>query len=162
MMNPAHANFGFASLPLLLHRWGRSAAILAAAAWCELGGMGSRRHSLTRPCSPDDKSGRIGQNRHRPPGDAVAARKPAFRGCRITTNRPAGLLAFTLIELLVVISIIGILAGLTVGLSGVASRKSKESRIRGDLNRLVTVIENYKARLGSYPPSPDGLTRKNK
>lgn len=74
----------------------------------------------------------------------------------LTTNRSAWprwrRAGFTLIELLVVISIIGVLASLTVGLSGVASRKSKESRLRGDLNRLVTSIENYKAALGMYPP----------
>src|SRR5262245_47967948 len=85
------------------------------------------------------------------------SRKPA--GCRIDRKNGQGVPGFTLIELLVVISVIGLVAGLTVGLSGVASGKSKESRIRGDLNRLVTLIENYRAKLGSYPPSPDGLIR---
>ena len=65
--------------------------------------------------------------------------------------------AFTLIELLVVISIIGILASLTLGVSGVASRKAREARIRGELNRLVTEIENYKSKLGSYPPCNEAL-----
>ncbi|MBI4658484.1 MAG: type II secretion system protein [Verrucomicrobia bacterium] len=69
--------------------------------------------------------------------------------------------AFTLIELLVVISIIGVLASLTVGLSGVASRKSKESRVRGDLDRYVTAIENYKAALGTYPPDNPGRPSTN-
>jgi prepilin-type N-terminal cleavage/methylation domain-containing protein len=59
---------------------------------------------------------------------------------------------FTLIELLMVIAIIGILAALTVALVGVASRNSKESRIKAELNRLVTAIEAYKADLGFYPP----------
>ena len=68
---------------------------------------------------------------------------------------------FTLIELLVVISIIGVLASLTVGLSGVASRKSKESRLRGDLNRLATSIENYKAALGMFPPDNPGRPSTN-
>jgi prepilin-type N-terminal cleavage/methylation domain-containing protein len=62
------------------------------------------------------------------------------------------LVAFTLIELLVVIAIIGILAGLIVGLSGLASRKMRESRIRTELNQLVTAIESYHARFGHYPP----------
>jgi prepilin-type N-terminal cleavage/methylation domain-containing protein len=60
--------------------------------------------------------------------------------------------AFTLIELLVVISIIGVLAGLTVGLGGLATRKSKEARIRGEISKLINAIENYKASVGSYPP----------
>lgn len=60
--------------------------------------------------------------------------------------------AFTLIELLVVISIIGVLAGLTVGLTGLATRSSKESRVRIEMSKLIGDIENYKANLGFYPP----------
>jgi prepilin-type N-terminal cleavage/methylation domain-containing protein len=60
--------------------------------------------------------------------------------------------AFTLIELLVVISIIGLLASLTVGLTGLATRKSKEARIRTEMTKLVNAIENYKTALGFYPP----------
>lgn len=59
--------------------------------------------------------------------------------------------AFTLIELLVVIAIIGVLASLIVGLSGLASKKMRESRIRAELNQLVTAIESYHARFGHYP-----------
>jgi prepilin-type N-terminal cleavage/methylation domain-containing protein len=65
---------------------------------------------------------------------------------------PAPEAAFTLIELLVVISIIGVLASLTVGLSGLATRKSKESRIQAEMTKLVSAIENYKSQIGSYPP----------
>jgi len=71
----------------------------------------------------------------------------ADQGCRRMSGR-----GFSLVELLVVIAVIGLLASLIVGVGGVAARKSKESRIRGDLNRLVTAIENYKSRLGFYPP----------
>ena len=60
--------------------------------------------------------------------------------------------AFTLIELLVVISIIGVLASLLVGLSGVAGRKSKEARVRMEMNKLIAAIENYKSVMGFYPP----------
>lgn len=60
--------------------------------------------------------------------------------------------AFTLIELLTVISIIALLATLGAGLAGVASRKAKESAIKGELAKLVTAIENYKSDLGQYPP----------
>lgn len=60
--------------------------------------------------------------------------------------------AFTLIELLTVISIIALLATLGAGLAGVASRKAKESAIKGELAKLITAIENYKSDLGQYPP----------
>ncbi len=70
---------------------------------------------------------------------------------RSETNRTRRVAAFTIVELLVVISIIALLASLTVGLSSVASRKSKESRMQGELNKLVTAIESYHAAIGSYP-----------
>jgi len=60
--------------------------------------------------------------------------------------------AFTLIELLMVISVIAILASFTVGLAKVATLKMKESRIRAELNQLVTAIESYHAKHGFYPP----------
>jgi prepilin-type N-terminal cleavage/methylation domain-containing protein len=59
---------------------------------------------------------------------------------------------FTLIELLTVITIIGLLAGLVVGLGPGASRNMKEKRVKSDLRQLETAIENYKAKYGSYPP----------
>lgn len=60
--------------------------------------------------------------------------------------------AFTLIELLVVISIIGVLAGLIIGLTGLATRKSRESRVRIEMSKLINDIENYRANVGFYPP----------
>jgi prepilin-type N-terminal cleavage/methylation domain-containing protein len=60
--------------------------------------------------------------------------------------------AFTLVELLVVISIIGVLSAMTVGVARLASEKMKRERIVGELNSLVTAIEAYKAKFGSYPP----------
>jgi prepilin-type N-terminal cleavage/methylation domain-containing protein len=68
---------------------------------------------------------------------------------------------FTLIELLVVISIIGVLAALTVGLTGLATRKSKESRVRTELTKLASDIENYKSALGMYPPDHPGMPSTN-
>lgn len=59
---------------------------------------------------------------------------------------------FTLIELLVVISIIGILAALVVPLAGVATAKMRISRVKAELNNLVTAIETYKLETGEYPP----------
>lgn len=59
---------------------------------------------------------------------------------------------FTLIELLMVISVIGILASLTVGLVGLASRKNFEGAIQAQLNQYVTAIDSYKADFGFVPP----------
>jgi len=68
---------------------------------------------------------------------------------------------FTIVELLVVISIIALLASLTVGLSSVASRKSKESRMKGELDKLVTAVESYHAAIGSYPRDNAGTPSVN-
>ncbi|PYK96035.1 MAG: hypothetical protein DME19_21040 [Verrucomicrobia bacterium] len=67
--------------------------------------------------------------------------------------------AFTLIELLVVIGIIALLAGLIVGLSAYTGRKLRESRIRAELDQLVTAIEAYHARFNQYPP--DNVVSRN-
>jgi prepilin-type N-terminal cleavage/methylation domain-containing protein len=60
--------------------------------------------------------------------------------------------AFTLVEMLTVIAIIGLLAGLIVGLAGFAGRRMKEGRIRGELLQLETAIKAYHAKFGHYPP----------
>jgi prepilin-type N-terminal cleavage/methylation domain-containing protein len=73
-----------------------------------------------------------------------------------TTNggreRRSRRLAFTLIELLTVISIIGVLAAIGAGMSGVASRKSKETQVKAQLNNMITAIESYKGDFNQYPP----------
>jgi prepilin-type N-terminal cleavage/methylation domain-containing protein len=60
--------------------------------------------------------------------------------------------AFTLIELLVVISIIGVLAGLIVGLAPAVTERVRESRLQTELSNLQTAIESYRAKFGIYPP----------
>ena len=59
---------------------------------------------------------------------------------------------FTLIELLVVFSIIGVLASLIVGISGVASTKKKLAATEGILSKFELAIEGYKSSVGSFPP----------
>ncbi len=80
------------------------------------------------------------------------------RSNRAESSAPAhGVVAFTLIELLVVISIIGLLAGMVVGLAPIATTKLKESAVRAELQQLITLIEAYKTKYGVYPP--DGVRR---
>jgi prepilin-type N-terminal cleavage/methylation domain-containing protein len=60
--------------------------------------------------------------------------------------------AFTLIELLVVISVIGLLAALTVPVIGAIKRTAFINRARAEMSQLETAIERYKAAYGFYPP----------
>ena len=68
---------------------------------------------------------------------------------------------FTLIELLVVIAIIGILAGLTVALSGKVAYAKKIKPTQTLLAELELTIEGYKKDRGSYPPNSDRNGRVN-
>jgi prepilin-type N-terminal cleavage/methylation domain-containing protein len=63
---------------------------------------------------------------------------------------------FTLVELLVVISIIAILAGLIVYLLPGISEKKVRGRVKTELAVLVMAVNNYKAKLGFYPPDSPG------
>ncbi len=60
--------------------------------------------------------------------------------------------AFTLIELLVVISIIGVLAGLTIPALGMIKKQQYLKTARAEMEFLETALENYKAKYGAYPP----------
>lgn len=69
---------------------------------------------------------------------------------KLKPSRPRD--AFTLVEMLVVITIITLLASLTVGAAFLAFAKVKQGRIAVELGSLVSAIETYKARYGEYPP----------
>jgi prepilin-type N-terminal cleavage/methylation domain-containing protein len=60
--------------------------------------------------------------------------------------------AFTLIELMVVIAIIALLAALVAYLLPGVARKKKVSRVTAEMRALETVINQYKAKTGFYPP----------
>jgi general secretion pathway protein G len=68
---------------------------------------------------------------------------------------------FTLVELLVVVAIIGILVGIVLGVSGLANRKSANSKAASDIERLKGALEEYRLATGSYPVTNMALTLSN-
>ncbi len=60
---------------------------------------------------------------------------------------------FTLIELLVVITIIVILAGLSMGGYGYIARKQADSQAAIHISLLSKALEEYKLDNGAYPPT---------
>jgi prepilin-type N-terminal cleavage/methylation domain-containing protein len=73
----------------------------------------------------------------------------------IATNQriqSPGLRAFTLIELLVVITIIGVLAGFILVVSGSVAKTKKINNAQAELKEIQSAIENYHSHYGVYPP----------
>ena len=70
------------------------------------------------------------------------------------TNRPCH--AFTLVEMLVVISVIGVLAALLFPAGAAIRKNGILRRAKAELSQLETGIENYKLKLGFYPPDNPG------
>ena len=75
---------------------------------------------------------------------------------KYTTGKSNQKSGFTLIELLTVIVIMAIVAGMVVGLAGVAGKKKRIARTQAELNQLVTAIDSYFAEYNSYPPQVGG------
>ena len=69
-------------------------------------------------------------------------------GLPSTVKNGAG---FTLIELLVVISIIGILAGLTLSSYSGAQKQARDTQRKADLTQLKTALEAYYSARNAYP-----------
>jgi prepilin-type N-terminal cleavage/methylation domain-containing protein len=59
--------------------------------------------------------------------------------------------SFTLVELLAVITIIGILAGLTLGAAGAVRRHSSASQAKAEISALQAACERYFAEQNAYP-----------
>jgi prepilin-type N-terminal cleavage/methylation domain-containing protein len=79
----------------------------------------------------------------------------------LTPRRPTA--AFTLVELLAVITIIGILAGLTLGAAGAVRRHGATSTAKAEVAALQAACDRYFADNNLYPSntSVDPLTKTN-
>jgi prepilin-type N-terminal cleavage/methylation domain-containing protein len=83
--------------------------------------------------------------------------KTATRTLEMNTSRAHQNRAFTIIELLMVIAIMAVVAGLIVGLAAVTGDNKKIRRSEAELANLVMLIEEYKTKVGVYPPdNPNG------
>ena len=69
--------------------------------------------------------------------------------------------AFTLIELLAVITIIGILAGLTLGAAGAVRRHGATSTAKAEVAALQAACDRYYADNNAYPIGTNDPTRTN-
>ena len=64
---------------------------------------------------------------------------------------------FTLIELIVVVALIGILAAIALPNYRIAIQQSKEAVLKEDLFQLRSLLDQYYADKGKYPPSLEAL-----
>ena len=64
---------------------------------------------------------------------------------------------FTLVELLVVISIIGILAGIILGMSGGAQATANRKKAESDIERISAFVTSYQMEYGRVPATTDKL-----
>lgn len=65
---------------------------------------------------------------------------------------------FTLIELLVVITIIAVLAGLTLGVTGNVRHKAAVSRAKVEISGIETALMRYKIDNGDYPEANQAVS----
>ncbi len=67
---------------------------------------------------------------------------------------------FTLMELIVVITVIGILAVMALPNLKNVPRRARESALKNNVHTIRSVIDQYKADRGVYPPSLDELVER--
>jgi prepilin-type N-terminal cleavage/methylation domain-containing protein len=75
-------------------------------------------------------------------------------------SKRRGQRAFTLIEMLVVIAVMALLATMIVGVGIRAAEARKIKRVEAESHKLITAIEAYQHKRGSYPPD-NGLVVKD-
>ena len=63
---------------------------------------------------------------------------------------------FSLVELLMVIGIIGLLAGLLLGVGTALRREAREDRTSSLIERMETVLQEYRNEFGRWPDGVDG------
>lgn len=66
---------------------------------------------------------------------------------------------FTLVELMVVVLVMALLAGIIIGISGLAGKKAAEGRARAELENLRTALEEYRLLKGYYAGYPQYSTQ---
>jgi general secretion pathway protein G len=98
-------------------------------------GTGSRNPTIRHP-SAEGRFGRLADLSAVHQASAPAARQFA---------------AFTLIELLIVITIIAILAGLTLAAMGGLNQRAARDRARGEVAAIVNAIQSFQVQNGSFP-----------
>jgi general secretion pathway protein G len=79
---------------------------------------------------------------------------------RVLSLRRSGLCrttGFTLIELMIVMSLIVVLAGITISVNANAQIRAREAVLKEDLFRLRDAIDQYYSDKESYPSSLDDL-----
>lgn len=69
--------------------------------------------------------------------------------------------AFTLIEVLMVVLVIAILGSIVITRVVGASRKSRETNLRGNLSRLRYAIQYFENHTGAYPPQLRDIIARN-
>jgi len=72
-----------------------------------------------------------------------------------TNNR--GTSGFTLIELMIVMSLIVVLAGITISVNANGQTRAREAVLKEDLFRMRDAIDQYYADKDTYPPTLEDL-----
>jgi general secretion pathway protein G len=83
----------------------------------------------------------------------VVAPRPTFAH-DASSRRTAG---FSLIELMIVMSLIVILAGITISVNANGQTRAREAVLKEDLFRMRDAIDQYYADKNAYPPALEDL-----
>jgi general secretion pathway protein G len=83
----------------------------------------------------------------------VVASRPTFAH-DASSRRTAG---FSLIELMIVMSLIVILAGITISVNANGQTRAREAVLKEDLFRMRDAIDQYYADKNAYPPTLEDL-----